>query len=460
MTPDTAPAAARGGDLGGPSGALVVGGAHVSIAVARSLGRRGIPVWLLASHPLPRLSRYVRRSFSWPGAEHPDGVSSIVDVAARHGLKGWVLFATGDEDMRLIAQNHALLASHFRVATANWDTIRWVYDKRLTYRRAAALGIDCPRGFQPRDLETVRQSDVQFPVVLKPACRDGINELTKAKAWKADDRDALLALYRRATSLVGNDAVIVQEWIPGNGDTQFSYAGLWDRGKPVASLVARRARQYPVDFGRSSTFVETVEQEQVETLACRFLESLSYSGVVEIEFKYDRRDRRYKLLDVNGRFWTWTGLGQLADVDFPYLAWRQALGQDAPRAPAKTSVKTGVAWMHASRDILAAVAEISRGVLTVSDYLAGLRKEFVFASFAVDDPLPAIAELPLLAWSRLTKRGDGRSGLRGTKEFTDDLAVGGGPSANVGPATQPALGAGLGADVEASIDLRASIDAD
>ena len=274
MTPDAATAAARGGDLSGPPGALVVGGAHVSIAVARSLGRRGIPVWLLASHPLPRLSRYVQRSFPWPGAEHPDGVTSIVDVAARHGLKGWVLFATGDEDMRLIAQNHALLASHFRVATANWDTIRWVYDKRLTYRRAASLGIDCPRGFQPCDLETVRQSDVQFPVVLKPACRDGINELTKAKAWKADDRDALLALYRRATSLVGNDAVIVQEWIPGNGETQFSYAGLWDRGKPVASLVARRARQYPVDFGRSSTFVETVEQEQVETLACRFLELL------------------------------------------------------------------------------------------------------------------------------------------------------------------------------------------
>ena len=452
MTPDAVPAAARGGDLSGPPGALVVGGAHVSIAVARSLGRRGIPVWLLASHPLPRLSRYVQRSFPWLGAEHPDGVTSIVDVAARHGLKGWVLFATGDEDMRLIAQNHALLASYFRVATANWDTIRWVYDKRLTYRRAASLGIDCPRGFQPCDLESVRHSDVQFPVVLKPACRDGINELTRAKAWKAGDRDALLALYRRAASLVGNDAVIVQEWIPGNGETQFSYAGLWDRGKPVASLVARRARQYPVDFGRSSTFVETVEQEQVETLACRFLESLSYSGVVEIEFKYDRRDRRYKLLDVNGRFWTWTGLGQLADVDFPYLAWRQALGQDASCAPAETSGKTGVAWMHASRDILAAVAEISRGGLTLSDYLAGLRKELVFASFAVDDPLPAIAELPLLAWNRLTKRG----GRDRTKEFTDDF----GWRRTVRPAMEPTLGAGLEAGVEASIDLRASNNAD
>ncbi len=423
MTGHAAPAAADSGAAPAPPGALVVGGAHVSIAVARSLGRRGIPVWLLACHPLPKLSRYVQRSFPWPGAEHRDGVASIVDVAVRHGLKGWVLFATGDEDMHLIAQNHALLAPHFHVATAGWDITQWVYDKRLTYRRAASLGIECPRSFQACDLETVRQSQIQFPVVLKPARRDAINAFTRAKAWKADDRDTLISLYRRAASLVGADAVIVQEFIPGNGEAQFSYAGLWDSGKPVASLVARRARQYPVDFGRSSTFVETVEQEQVETLACRFLESLNYSGVVEIEFKYDRRDRRYKLLDVNGRFWTWSGLGQLAGVDFPYLAWRQALGCDVACGRAKA----GVAWMYASRDILAAFAEISRGVLSLGDYLAGFRKELVFASFGVDDPIPAFAELPLLAWNRLTTRRHGSLRLQTTTEFADGLPVGGEP---------------------------------
>ena len=445
MTGHAAPAAADNGDAQAPPGALVVGGAHVSIAVARSLGRRGIPVWLLASHPLPRLSRYVQRSFPWPGAEHRDGAASIVDVAVRHGLKGWVLFATGDEDMRLIAQNHALLASHFHVATANWDTTQWVYDKRLTYRRAASLGIECPRSFQACDLETVRQSQIQFPVVLKPACRDAINEFTRAKAWKADDREALVSLYRRAASLVGADAVIVQEFIPGNGEAQFSYAGLWDRGKPVASLVARRARQYPVEFGRSSTFVETVEQQQIEALACRFLELLGYSGVVEIEFKYDRRDRRYKLLDVNGRFWTWSGLGQLAGVDFPYLAWRQARGRDVACGRAKA----GVAWMYASRDILAAFAEISRGVLSLGDYLAGFRKQLVFASFAVDDPLPAIAELPLLAWNRLTTRRQESPGLQTTKELAGGLPIGGEPSAVARSEMRTELRADLGASINA-----------
>lgn len=393
-------------------GALIIGGAHVSIGVARSLGRHGIPVWLLANHPLPTFSRYVQRSFDWPGADHERGVSSIVDLAARYDLNGWVLLATGDEDMRMIAQNHALFASHFRVATPTWDVVQWMYDKRLTYERAASLGIDCPSSFRPRDLAEVRRLDCRFPVILKPAYRQGADEFTQAKAWKADDRDMLLSLYQRAAALVGNDAVIVQEWIPGNGEAQFSYAGLWQRGEPVASMVARRTRQHPIDFGRSSTFVETVEQDLVEELAGRFLKSLDYTGVVEVEFKHDRRDGRYKLLDVNGRFWTWNGLGALAGVDFPYLAWRQAVGQTV--APARA--RAGVAWMHASRDIVAAYQEHARGTLGVRDYFAGFRQPLTFANFALDDPLPAFVEMPVAVWHRIANSDKQRTDKAAAKE--------------------------------------------
>ena len=377
-------------------GALIIGGAHVSIAIARSLGRRGIPVWLLANHPIATYSRYVQRSFPWPGADHPDGVSSILDLAKQYGLQGWVLIATGDQDMHLIAKNHALFAKTFRVATPDWDTIQWAYDKRLTYSRAASLGIDFPKSFDLHGLADVERLNCRFPVILKPAFREGADEFTLAKAWKAENRDQLLSLYKRASALVGNDAIIVQEWIPGTGEAQFSYAALCDNGASIVSLVARRRRQHPIDFGRSSTYVESIEESQVEELACRFLKSINYTGAIEIEFKYDRRDGQYKLLDVNGRFWTWNGLGPLAGVDFPYLAFQQALGQ--PVSPCRG--RPGVAWMHASRDMVAAYQEIMSGSLTVGDYLASFRKPLTFASFALDDPMPAIVELPVAIWNR------------------------------------------------------------
>jgi D-aspartate ligase len=378
-------------------GAVIVGGAHVSVAVARSLGRHGIPVWLLANHPLPKFSRYIQRRFDWPGADHPDGVASIVDLARQHNLAGWVLIAAGDQDMRMIAQNHALLSEHFRVATPDWGTIQWVYDKRFTYQRAAELGIDFPRSFQPNSRDEAAAIDCRFPVILKPAFRKGSDEFTQAKAWKAETRERLLALYERAAALVGNDAIIVQEWIPGTGTSQFSYAGLMQRGEPIASLVARRTRQYPIDFGRSSTFVETIDRAEVEEIACRFLKSINYTGVVEVEFKQDRRDGGYKLLDVNGRFWTWCGIGARASVDLSFLGWWQGIGEPLSFSRARP----GVGWMHTFRDVMAVYEEITSGALSMRDYLASVRKPMSFASLSLDDPLPALVELPVAALHRV-----------------------------------------------------------
>jgi predicted ATP-grasp superfamily ATP-dependent carboligase len=59
---------------------------------------------------------------------------------------------------------------------------------------------------------------------------------------------------------------MVQELIPGNGETQVSFAALCDDGRPLAWLTARRMRQYPVDFGRFNTCVETVDLP--EFIAC------------------------------------------------------------------------------------------------------------------------------------------------------------------------------------------------
>jgi len=400
-------------------GALIIGGAHVSVAIARSLGRHGIPVWMLANHPIATYSRYVERSLPWPGADHPDGIASITDLARQHGLDGWVLIATGDPDMCMVAKNHAQLSRYFRIATPDWDTIRWAYDKRLTYSRAALLQLDFPTSFEPHGLDDVAQLDCRFPVILKPSVRKGMDEFTLAKAWKAETREELLALYTRASALVGSDAIIVQEWIPGGGESQFSYAALCEMGEPVVSLVARRSRQHPIDFGRSSTFVETIEQPQVEELSRRFLKSLAYTGVVEIEFKHDRRDGRFKLLDVNGRFWTWNGIGPLAGIDFPYLAWQQALGKTIEPGRGRP----GVAWMHASRDFIAACQEMARGGLTFGQYLKSFRKPLAFANFAFDDPMPAIVELPVAGWNRFVRGRFGKFHIALAKKIARRLGA-------------------------------------
>jgi D-aspartate ligase len=384
----------------GEPGALILGGAHGSLALARSLGRHGVPVWFVTDdHPIASYSGYVARSFAWAGANAPDALEFLKRLARIHRLEGWLLIAAGDPEVRLAAQHHEELAGMFRLAVPPWETVRWAHDKRLTYQRAQTLGIDHPRCYYPRDLADVAALECRFPVVLKPSVRDEKNAFTRAKAWRADDRAALTARYEQAASLVGQHAVVVQELIPGSGLAQFSYAGVWHRGAPLASLVARRTRQYPVEFGYTSTYVETAEQKDVEEAACRFLRSLDYSGLVEVEFKHDHRDGRYKLLDVNARAWTWNALGEKAGVDFAHLLWRSAMGETI--APMRSDANA--AWMHGTRDLLAAMIEMRHGRLSPAAYLRSRRKPLVFAAFAKDDPLPGLIDLPL-AMARVLAR--------------------------------------------------------
>jgi D-aspartate ligase len=390
----------RAGAGARPTGALIVGGAHGALALARSLGRRGIPVWFLTDdHPIARYSRYTDRSLTWDGPGGDGAIAFLKELARDHHLEGWVLIAAGDGELRALSQHHAELATVFRVAVPPWETVRWTHDKRLTYERAAALGIDIPRCYNPRDLHELAELDCRFPVVLKPTVREQRNDFTRAKAWRVDDRAALLARYAEAAVMVGERAVVLQELIPGGGSAQFSYAAVWHGGAPVASLVARRTRQYPMDFGYTSTFVETIEQKDVEEAACRFLSSINYSGLVEVEFKRDQRDGRYKLLDVNARAWTWNALGSIAGVDFAHVLWRLATGE----AVAPVRCHADVAWMHGSRDILAAAFEMTAGHLSPADYLRSWRKPLVFAGFAKDDLVPGLVDLPLAA-ARVLRR--------------------------------------------------------
>jgi predicted ATP-grasp superfamily ATP-dependent carboligase len=392
LTTASTPASGRTANAARPTGALVVGGAHGSLALVRSLGRRGIPVWFLTNdHPIAKYSRYADRSFTWNGPDDDGAIEFLKNLARDHRLEGWVLIAAGDAELRLLSQHHAELSSIFRVTVPPWDTVRWAHDKRLTYERAASLGIDYPRSYDVRDLQELAALDCRFPVVLKPTVREERNAFTSAKAWRVDDRASLLARYQEAAALVGERGIVLQELIPGGGSAQFSYAAVWDRGAPVASLVARRTRQYPIDFGYTSTFVETIEQKEVEEAACLFLSSIRYSGLVEVEFKRDHRDGRYKILDVNARAWTWNALGSIAGVDFAHVLWRLAMGETV----APTRAHADVAWMHGSRDILAAALEMIAGQLSPADYLRSWRKPLVFAAFARDDLVPGLIDLPL-----------------------------------------------------------------
>jgi D-aspartate ligase len=387
--------------VGGARGALVVGGDYRGLGVVRSLGRRGIRVWVLTDGDdvLATRSRYCAHHLRLLGHSNAEQSAFLRQLADEHALDGFTLFPTSDRTAAAIAQDHAALAERYVLTTPSWKTLRWAFDKRRTYELAERLDVAYPRTWTAGSAQEASELAVEFPVVIKPAVREEDNALTVAKAWRADDVCELRARFAEGAELLPPAELLIQELVPGGGESQFSYAALCEEGAPIATVIARRTRQYPADFGRASTFVETVEQPEIEAGSERLLAELRFSGLVEIEFKRHPASGVFKLLDINPRVWGWHSLCGRAGVDFPYLAWQLARGE--PVAAARG--KTGVRWVRHSTDIPTSLREILRHRLSAREYLTTLRGPVENAIFARDDPKPGLYEYPMLV-STLARR--------------------------------------------------------
>jgi D-aspartate ligase len=374
-------------------GVVVTGADYRALGVVRSLGRRNIPVCVLKQrgHGLAARSRYATRSLNWPDGDDESRIRFLIEQSEKSHLRGWLLIPTDDDTVAFIARHHSRLATYYRLTTAPDDQLRLATNKQFMYQLGERLDIPQPRTYFPLSHADIASLGNCFPAILKPITRAGMAQLTNAKAWRVDNQESLEERYRALAAMAGPDSFMVQELIPGGGDAQFSHAALCLDGRTVAAVTARRLRQIPMDFGRFSTYVETVAQPEVADLAERLLRALNFNGLVEVEFKRDPRDGAFKLLDVNARVWGWHSLCQRAAVDFPYLLWLQTLGQPI----SEVRPRIGVRWMRLSADVMVAATEMLHGRLTPAAYWNSLQGPRESAIFAADDPLPGLLEFPL-----------------------------------------------------------------
>jgi D-aspartate ligase len=400
-----------------PIGAIVIGGEHPGLGIVRSLGRRGIPVCVIDDqHSVSQFSKYVNRVVRVKDLrDEQNTVDSVLEVGQRYGLEGWVLFPTRDETVAAFSRHRDRLAEFFRVTTAGWDTVRWAWDKKNTYDRAAELGIPVPHTYNPRTERELVDLYSRLPLALKPAVKENFFYATGAKAWRAETPDQLNDLFRKAIRQIRPEEILIQEIIPGDGQRQYSYCAFFRDGEAQSTLVAKRLRQHPREFGRAATYVETIEHPEIEELSERFLKAIDYYGLVEVEFKQDPRDGHFKLLDVNARTWGFHSIGVPAGVDFPYLLYADQVGQALGRYRARA----GVGWLRVVTDLPTAASDLWVGELSLRSYWRSLKRTRAESVFCLRDPLPSVAEVMMLPYI-VTKKYLVMSGIKSEIQAAED----------------------------------------
>jgi predicted ATP-grasp superfamily ATP-dependent carboligase len=383
-------------------GAIVLGVEYQALGLLRQLRSAGIPCVLVDEDAwgAARFSKWRCPFFQSPPYADDAFWPWLVRLQQEQQLGGWVLIPTHDEQVRQIALHYEEAQKLFRYAGPHWDVYRLVYDKRLSYDWCLRHGVNSPGSYLPSGPEDLPNGTLDYPFIVKPSIKPNFKRRSNAKAIPVASSQALRELLQGPLAGVSTDELIYQEIIPGGGRQQWSYAGLFVRGQPLAAFTACRQRQHPPDFGRASTYVAAEHDAEVERESRKVLEALQYTGLAEVEWKRDPRNGQLKFLEVNARCWGWHSLaspvvGDLAPMLYHFLV----NGETKHAIP-----RYGARWIKHITDVPVVMDLWRRGDLSVGEYLRALRGNVVTCEWHDRDPLPFFLQFLLLPYL-LKRRG-------------------------------------------------------
>ncbi len=290
-------------------GVIVIGGHVQGLGIARIFGKNDIPVILMDNTiiNLTRHSKYCKKFIKYKKGEILD---KLFLLGKNSKYKNWLLMPTNDLVVGVLGENKIALSKYFKVSTVDFDILHFFFNKRLTYKLALDLNISIPKTWMVNSWNEIEESDITYPCIIKPAIMHTFYSKTKKKVFICKNNAELKINYQKALTLIPKEEVIIQDIIPGNSEHQYSVCFMFDGERPLVTLSARRARQHPPDFGNATTYAETVEIPEIVDYAKKMLKKVKYSGVCEVEFKYDTRDKTYKFLEVNPRTWKWHSIAE------------------------------------------------------------------------------------------------------------------------------------------------------
>lgn len=221
------------------------------------------------------------------------------------------------------------IKKHTHIFVPGKESHQIAYDKSLTFKHCQKIGIPVPQtffGFAREDLYGIANA-VQFPVVIKTKSGSGV----KSGLRYANSVDELIEWYDELNAMNESAAhpfdAIIQEFIPGYIHDACTVS---TDGTVLQTLTQVRHWMYPITGGVGAVNY-TTKNETVKRQAEQVLESLSWSGPAQIEFKYDERDQKYKLIEINSKFWGTLDLSIQSGVNFPLIVRDFVLENRIPR---------------------------------------------------------------------------------------------------------------------------------
>jgi len=242
------------------------------------------------------------------GADLPDTILRLVnEFAEAHAGKKILVIGCGDSYVQSICERKYEFAPNAVAPYSDFSLIAELTNKETFYSLCEREGIDYPDTFIHRsDMAYDIELPFDGPFIIKPS--NGVLYWMfpfegQDKVFKADTHGEAADILRRIYASGYTDSVVIQNFIPGDDSYMRVMTCYSDRNAKVRMTCLGHVlleEHTPHGIGNHAVII-TEYNEELSGRFRRLLEDIGYTGFSNFDIKYDRRDGKYKVFELNAR---------------------------------------------------------------------------------------------------------------------------------------------------------------
>ena len=227
-----------------------------------------------------------------------------------------LLIATSDLYVKLVAEDKSLLEKYYVFNYPDIELVNNLLVKEKFYDIYKDMGLDMPKTYiypcnKNEDINKIKKCFNEYPIIIKPS--DGVeyhslDDTTLAKVYKIHSEEELEKIIKKIENAGYNKNLIIQEFIPGDDSALFDsvfYVGKDKKAKLATFAQIGLQEHTPTGIGNCTVLVNGYDEhgykEEIVYKLKEFIEKIGYQGFAEFDIKYDVRDNKYKVLEINPR---------------------------------------------------------------------------------------------------------------------------------------------------------------
>lgn len=323
-------------------------------------------------------------------------LAELISIAKQLTLKGF-LFATSDAYLDFISRKFSILALYFDYLMPERDNFEIISTKNKLYYFAKLNNIQAPKFIIVNNIDEFSKlkDEIIYPSIVKPIINDKFKSEFGEKVLFLNRSNFEDIVSKITNSSYSNKTLVIQEYIHGDVTDLYTITSYANRNSDIiAYSTGHKIRQFPPDTGTIISGRIDCNNTLLYTIAQKIIKDSKFQGISNIEFKFDRRDKSYKLMEINPRPGMWNYSSTASGVNISYISYYDFYHQVDTKQVFTGGVE--VVWMNILSDLtLSLYGYRKRGFdkhqISLISWIKSVKGKKVFAIYDISDIKPFIS---------------------------------------------------------------------